>query len=89
MTLKVNVSLPQFKASGWFDSDIKILEFPFNSKAKFKLTAGDITTQFTVFGVFEDDGKHFVVKSYNFIPTVRNFKIEMKGLGPDKQLSKI
>lgn len=87
MTVKNDISLATFKASGWFDSDISVLEFPFNTHASFKVIADDITAQFVIVGVFEDNGKHFNVKSFNFVPTVKNIKFDITGFGPDNQLS--
>lgn len=87
MTVKNDITLARFKASGWFDSDISVLEFPFNTHARFKVIADDISAQFVIIGEFEDNGKHFNVKSFNFVPTVKNIKFDITGFGPDKQLS--
>lgn len=88
LIMKINSTVPKVTASGWLKSELSILQFPFNIKAKFEIIAEDIIAYFIVIGAFDDKSQRFVSKSFDFIPTIQKIKFNIVGLGSDtSQLS--
>lgn len=81
MEVKAKVFIPKTTASGWFKSEL----FTFNAKGTFKCLNEEISANLIIGGNLTD--KKFTVTSYDMLPTVRNIKFNLKGIGADENLS--
>ena len=80
--------LNQFAASGWFRSNVRVNEIPYNTKAQFNLVCDDVKSKIIVTGDLVDGGSSFNIRNIELTPKVKNMKFKITGLGSDPNVSK-
>lgn len=91
MTTEIDVFTPKIFAEGLYKAVGKFNSFKINAKGAFNMTFTDTATTQKMKGVFETiDGEQYLrIVHYDIIPFIGDLKVQMSGIFPDPELSKM